>query len=114
MSEVMFPIVILFYFCFKVDWILQYNAPTTNADYVHRVGRTARIGAKGSSLLFVLPSEAEFIRDLESHNLLLAELTIEHVLQKLFRNSGWMAKRPHTMEEAATNLQVRLGQARLS
>ena len=68
-----------------MDWILQYNAPTTNADYVHRVGRTARIGAKGSALLFVLPSEAEFVRDLESNNLLLAELTIEHVLTKLFR-----------------------------
>jgi hypothetical protein len=57
--------------------------------------------------LFVLPSEAEFVRELESHNLLLAELTIEHVLQKLFRNSDWMARRPHTMEEAATSLQVK-------
>ena len=93
-------------FYFQVDWILQYNAPTTNADYVHRVGRTARIGTKGSALLFVLPSEAEFIRGLEAHNLLLAELTIEHVLQKLFRNSAFMSKRSHTMEEAATNLQV--------
>ena len=45
-----------------VDWIVQYNPPTTTADYVHRVGRTARIGAKGSSLIFMLPSEANFIK----------------------------------------------------
>ena len=90
----------------QVDWIVQYNAPTTNADYVHRVGRTARIGAKGSALLFVLPSEAEFVRNLESNNLLLAELTVEHVLEKLYRNSGWMTRRPNTLEEAATSLQM--------
>ena len=50
-----------------------------------RVGRTARIGTKGSSLLFVLPSEANFVLELEKQKLVLAELTAEHVLDKLFR-----------------------------
>ena len=50
-----------------VDWIVQYNPPTTTADYVHRVGRTARIGAKGSSLIFMLPSEANFIKGMKNH-----------------------------------------------
>ena len=68
-----------------VDWIVQYNPPTSNADYVHRVGRTARIGSKGSSLLFVLPSEANFVLELEKQKLVMAELTAEHVLEKLFR-----------------------------
>ena len=31
-------------------------------DFIHRVGRTARIGAKGSSIIFMLPSEANFIK----------------------------------------------------
>ena len=31
-------------------------------DLIHRVGRTARIGAKGSSIIFMLPSEANFIK----------------------------------------------------
>ena len=40
-----------------------------------------------SSLLFLLPSEANFVRDLESEGITLAEMTVEQVLQKLFRNA---------------------------
>ena len=71
----------------QVDWIVQYNPPTTKADYVHRVGRTARIGTKGSSLLFLLPSEARFVKELEGESLVLAEMRVEQVLEKLFRNA---------------------------
>jgi len=99
-----------------VDWIVQYNPPTSNADYVHRVGRTARIGSKGSSLLFVLPSEANFVLELESHKLVLAELTAEHVLDKLFRNNPEPSQKhggrlPNTLEESATNLQMKMENA---
>ena len=55
-------IINVIFFSLLVDWIVQYNPPTTTADYVHRVGRTARIGAKGSSLIFMLPSEANFVK----------------------------------------------------
>ena len=98
----------------QVDWIVQYNPPTSNADYVHRVGRTARIGSKGSSLLFVLPSEANFVLELENQKLLLAELTAEHVLEKLFQNpepSQKSGKMPNSLEESATNLQMKLENA---
>ena len=94
-----------------VDWIVQYNPPTTKADYVHRVGRTARIGTKGSSVIFLLPSEAKFVRELESENLLLAEMTLEQVLQKLYQNieeNALTGKRPHSLEEAATELQMKM------
>lgn len=37
--------------------IIQYTVPAELADYVHRVGRTARIGSSGKALLFLLPSE---------------------------------------------------------
>jgi ATP-dependent RNA helicase DDX31/DBP7 len=93
----------------KVDWIVQYNAPISRADYVHRVGRTARIGTKGSALIFLLPSEANFIRELEEERLLLAEMTIEQVLEKLYKNAEPNPKNgriPNSPEEAATNLQM--------
>lgn len=92
-----------------VDWIVQYNPPTTTADYVHRVGRTARIGAKGSSLIFMLPSEANFIKDLEQSNMTMLELTAERVLEKLHDNAEVSKKTgrlPRTIEEAATDLQM--------
>ncbi|TRY93150.1 hypothetical protein DNTS_012845 [Danionella cerebrum] len=52
----------------SVTWIIQYNPPISPAEYVHRVGRTARIGAQGSSLLFLTPSEAAFVDVLANHN----------------------------------------------
>ncbi|CAG8457586.1 10973_t:CDS:10 [Ambispora gerdemannii] len=48
-----------------VDWILQYDPPDDPRDYIHRVGRTARAGGKGRSLLFLLPSELGFLRYLK-------------------------------------------------
>jgi superfamily II DNA/RNA helicase len=35
--------------------------PAELADYVHRVGRTARIGSGGKALLFLLPSEVRIL-----------------------------------------------------
>ena len=45
-----------------VDWVLQYSCPSTLEDYVHRVGRTARIDLVGKSIIFLLPSESNFIK----------------------------------------------------
>ena len=42
---------------FILSLLLQYNTPGDPADYVHRVGRTARIGLKGNALLFLTPAE---------------------------------------------------------
>merc|ERR1719450_298886 len=67
----------------QVDWIVQFTAPICVSDYVHRVGRTARIGAKGSSVIFLLPSEAGFVKQLESEKIPLAEMTLEMVLGHL-------------------------------
>ena len=35
--------------------------------YVHRVGRTARMGQQGRALLFLLPSEGEYVARLKQH-----------------------------------------------
>ncbi|GAA5872526.1 hypothetical protein JCM8547_006936 [Rhodosporidiobolus lusitaniae] len=49
----------------KVDWIIQFDPPDDPRDYIHRVGRTARAGKQGKSLLFLLPSELGFLRFLK-------------------------------------------------
>ncbi|CEI87408.1 Putative Dead box ATP-dependent rna helicase [Rhizopus microsporus] len=48
-----------------VDWIIQFDPPDDPRDYIHRVGRTARAGGQGKSLLFLLPSELGFLRYLK-------------------------------------------------
>jgi len=44
-----------------VDNIIQFEAPKTAEHFIHRVGRSARMGKKGKSLLFMLEHEQEFI-----------------------------------------------------
>ena len=49
----------------QVDWNMQYDPPDDPRDYIHRVGRTARAGKVGKSLMFLLPSELGFLRYLK-------------------------------------------------
>ena len=63
-----------------VDWIVQYDPPAETADYVHRVGRTARKGERGHSLLFLLPREVDYLGVLEARGLRPKPLSLEGVL----------------------------------
>lgn len=67
-----------------VDWVLQYSCSPTLEDYVHRVGRTARIDQLGQSLSIILPSEDNYIklvqRKLKAN---LSELSIESLIESL-------------------------------
>lgn len=56
-----------------VDWIVQFDPPDDPRDYIHRVGRTARAGGKGKSLLFLLPSETGFLKYLKDAKIPLNE-----------------------------------------
>ncbi|KAM6944514.1 ATP-dependent DNA helicase DDX31 isoform 1-T3 [Lycodopsis pacificus] len=67
----------------QVTWIVQYTPPTTAAEYVHRVGRTARIGGRGSSLLFLTPAETAFVTELANHNISLSDLKLQDILSSL-------------------------------
>ncbi|CAN0000141.1 unnamed protein product, partial [Phaeothamnion confervicola] len=44
-----------------VHWIVQYDAPTDPAFFVHRVGRTARAGRSGRSLTLLQPEEDAYV-----------------------------------------------------
>ena len=43
-----------------VTHIIQYDPPTDMKEYVHRVGRTARMGATGDAYLMLLPHEVAY------------------------------------------------------
>ncbi|XP_070485356.1 ATP-dependent RNA helicase DDX55 isoform X2 [Equus przewalskii] len=45
----------------EVNWVLQYDPPSNASAFVHRCGRTARIGHGGSALVFLLPMEESYI-----------------------------------------------------
>ncbi|CAH0475866.1 unnamed protein product [Peronospora belbahrii] len=43
----------------QVDWVLQLDCPEDAANYIHRVGRTARYNKQGKALMCLLPSEVD-------------------------------------------------------
>ena len=40
-----------------IEHVINYDIPQNPEDYIHRIGRTARAGAKGSSLTFLTPTD---------------------------------------------------------
>ncbi|KAM7368630.1 hypothetical protein PAMP_012950 [Pampus punctatissimus] len=44
-----------------VNWVLQYDPPSSASAFVHRCGRTARIGNLGNALVFLLPMEESYV-----------------------------------------------------
>jgi superfamily II DNA/RNA helicase len=52
-----------------IDWIVQYNPPVTAEEYVHRVGRTARVGKCGQAIIFLAPPETDFVHRLANRGI---------------------------------------------
>uniref|UniRef100_A0A8C9ML40 ATP-dependent RNA helicase n=1 Tax=Serinus canaria TaxID=9135 RepID=A0A8C9ML40_SERCA len=84
---------------------LKYNAPASPAEYIHRIGRTARIGCRGSSLLVLAPSEAEYVSLLASHKINVSELKMEKVLASLMKDDRFRLHRPGSKKSSGKNPQ---------
>lgn len=66
-----------------IDWVIQVDCPEDSATYVHRVGRCARFGRKGKSMLMLLPSEEEaMLKKLESNNISAKKMNIKQKVKK--------------------------------
>lgn len=48
-----------------IELVLNFDLPSTSDDYVHRIGRTARAGAKGHAITFAMPDEGREVRAIE-------------------------------------------------
>ena len=48
-----------------IELVLNYDLPQSPEDYVHRIGRTGRIGGAGHAISFAMPNEKNDIRDIE-------------------------------------------------
>ncbi|KAG7353725.1 ATP-dependent RNA helicase [Nitzschia inconspicua] len=44
-----------------IDWVVQVDAPQDPSQFVHRVGRAARAGRRGSSLVFLTEKEEAYV-----------------------------------------------------
>uniref|UniRef100_A0A8C3QZ86 ATP-dependent RNA helicase n=1 Tax=Cyanoderma ruficeps TaxID=181631 RepID=A0A8C3QZ86_9PASS len=85
--------------------LCTYNAPASPAEYIHRIGRTARIGCRGSSLLVLAPSEAGYVSLLASHKINVSELKMEKVLASLMKDDRFKLHRPGSKKSCGKNPQ---------
>ncbi|KAK6589043.1 Spb4p [Cryptosporidium xiaoi] len=49
-----------------IEWIIQFDAPQDPSYYIHRIGRTARAGKYGKSIILLQPHETAFINYIEN------------------------------------------------
>ncbi|XP_017872405.1 PREDICTED: probable ATP-dependent RNA helicase CG8611 [Drosophila arizonae] len=84
-----------------IKLVVQYTPPQTTADFVHRVGRTARAGRRGRAVLFLAPSEAQYVRHLENKRIRIQQGDMYSYLQALLPRDP----EARTVQEAASNLQ---------
>ncbi|MCC6597498.1 MAG: DEAD/DEAH box helicase [Alphaproteobacteria bacterium] len=48
-----------------IEHVINYDLPQVPEDYIHRIGRTARAGAEGSSLCLITPADGRKWREIE-------------------------------------------------
>jgi ATP-dependent RNA helicase DeaD len=61
-----------------VSHVVNYDVPETPEEYVHRIGRTARNGAKGVARTFITPEDGQFLLEIEKHiGILLGEEVVD-------------------------------------
>nr|CAH7729712.1 unnamed protein product [Callosobruchus chinensis] len=53
--------------CTDIDWVLQWDPPASARAFVHRVGRTARQGQPGSSLIILLENEETYVNFIQTN-----------------------------------------------
>lgn len=71
-----------------VTSIVQADVPGAPSEYVHRVGRTARMGQAGDAVLLLLPSERPYIDLLHHKGVLLQQEQLAPILRDLQREAG--------------------------
>ncbi|KXS11630.1 DEAD-domain-containing protein [Gonapodya prolifera JEL478] len=101
-----------------VALVVQLDPPHDVEEYVHRVGRTARIGRNGEAVIFISPEEADYVSVLEKRGMLVERMVVETVVVEGLKD--WR-KQPAKVnskgfaewEVNATNLQMMVERATL-
>jgi ATP-dependent RNA helicase DDX31/DBP7 len=92
-----------------VSWIIHYDPPTDDRSYIHRIGRTARIGSIGDSLLMLMEHERAFVPEYLSQatNSQIREKPLSVLMYHLSRidnNAPSWADSAAKLQAAAANL----------
>src|SRR5262249_14388065 len=51
----------------NIPHVINYDLPEDPENYVHRIGRTGRIGADGVAIAFITPEQGQHLTDIEAY-----------------------------------------------
>jgi len=51
----------------QCNLVINYELPTNNENYIHRIGRGGRFGRKGTAINLILHKEKQYMQILEEH-----------------------------------------------
>ena len=80
-----------------VSHVVNYDIPENPEDYVHRVGRTARMGRTGVARTFITPEDGQFLLEIEKHIGMLLE---EEIIEGMQTSTADKAKKRTIASEA--------------
>src|SRR5690606_27210555 len=71
----------------QVDYVIQYDPPVKPVEFVHRIGRTARMDAKGVSLVYIDDHELSYIEEIRNQGISIKQVktpeNVSNILIKL-------------------------------
>ena len=71
-----------------VSWIVQYDPPQDPSTFVHRVGRTARMGRSGNALVMLLRHEEPYVDFLRLRKVISVSRLLSSSLHCCFSSSS--------------------------
>ena len=92
-----------------IDLVIEYDAPFSKDDHLHRIGRTARAGKEGRAMIFLMPGCEEGYVDVlkEGRPHHLTKHTAEELLRKGFApTSGMVSEKAWEDQATAWQLDV--------
>ncbi|EGG20180.1 putative RNA helicase [Cavenderia fasciculata] len=75
----------------SVDWVIQYDAPQDPKTFIHRIGRTARMGRTGNAMLYLSKAEDDYLEFMRLRKVSMVEtpkpdtLALEHYTKEMRR-----------------------------
>ncbi len=83
-----------------VSHVFNFDLPQDAEDYVHRIGRTARFGAKGEAISFICEEYAYSMPDIEDY--IGQKVPVEKIAEDLLADITRPAPRPRTQRKPYT------------
>lgn len=94
----------------SASYVIQYTAPLNTDLYLHRIGRTARAGRKGESIIFLTEAEVEYVNFVRTeHNAKITPIKEDKAIENLIDFMSHLGKL--SAQNAAEKLQKRFEEA---